>query len=74
MRTATYSENRNKKRKVDEFETEVIKILKSDAKVDEHHYFGLTIAEQMRKLTPEQTSYLRLKINEVIHATLYGEH
>ncbi|OXA43431.1 Transcription factor Adf-1 [Folsomia candida] len=38
---------------------------------DEHYHFGLSIANQLRNMTPMMSSYVKLQIQNAIHISLY---
>ena len=60
-----------KKRKceADEVDLEILRHLKSEQ--DEASLYGLSVAERLRKFSPDQVSLARLKIEQVLYEIQY---
>ena len=60
---------KKRKREADEVDLEILRHLKSEQ--DEANLYVLSVAERLRKLSPEQLSLARLKIEQVLYEVQY---
>lgn len=74
MKTPTYSSTRNRKRPIDPVDKELVDFLKKPKGVeDEHHHFGMSIADQLRKMDPAMSMYVKMTVQRVIYECVYPQ-